>query len=106
MKLICHIRMFSINKMGLLLYIFFFSIHADPLNAQQLRPFGDPIVIQVVQLDHANAEDLARALAPLFPNEVQIIPYGPTNSLILKGKRSLVDKLVKIIKGDSYPPNK
>ena len=91
---------------GLLLLIFLFSVHANPSIAQDAGKFGDPIVIQIVHLDHANAENLASVLAPLFPKDVQIIPYPPTNSLIIKGKKSLVKKLVKIIKGNSYPPNK
>ena len=88
---------------GFFIWISLFSFHADVSNAQEPRQFGDPIVIQVIQLDHANAENLASVLAPLFPKEVQIIAYSPTNSLIIKGKKSLVKELVKIIKGNSHP---
>ena len=90
----------------ILLLIFLFAFLSDPLNAQEARQLGDPIVIEVIQLDHADAENLASALAPLFPKQVKIIPYSPTNSLVIKGRKSLVKKLVKIIKGSSYPPNK
>ena len=90
---------------GILIFLYLSSFHTNNSNAQEARQFGDPIVIQVIQLDHANAEHLASVLAPLFPKEVQIIPYSSTNSLIIKGRKSLVKKLVKIIKGNSYPPN-
>jgi type II secretory pathway component GspD/PulD (secretin) len=100
-----YIQIFT-KTLGFSILLFLISFHVDPSNAQEAGQFGDLIVIQVVQLDHANAENLARTLAPLFPKEVQIIPYSPTNSLIIKGKKSLVKELVRIIKGNSYQPNK
>ena len=104
--MILYYRRIFFNILGFFILIFLLSFHVDASNAQEVRQFGDPIVIQVIHLDHANAEDLASVLAPLFPKEVQIIAYSSTNSLIIKGKKSLVGKLIKIIKGNSYPPNK
>jgi type II secretory pathway component GspD/PulD (secretin) len=97
---------YLIITFGFLVLLFLLSFHPSISKAQETREIGDPIIIQVIQLDYANAENLASVLAPLFPKEVQIIPYSPTNSLIIKGKRSLVKKLVKIIKGNSYLPDK
>jgi len=90
---------------GFLTLFLLLSFHANLSNAQDARQIGDPVIIRVIQLEHANAEDLARALAPLFPKQVQIIAYSRTNTLIIKGKKSLVNKLVEIIKGNSNPPN-
>ena len=92
-----------LNILVFLLLLLLFAFQANPSNALESRQAGDPIIIQVIQLDHANAENLASVLAPLFSKEVQIIAYSPTNSLIIKGKKSLVKKLVKIIKGNHYP---
>ena len=105
MMFLYYLRIFS-NTLGFFILIFLLSFHIDASNAQEARQFGDPVVIQVIHLDYANAENLASVLAPLFPKEVQIIAYSSTNSLIIKGKKSLVKKLIKIIKGTSYPPNK
>ena len=99
---LCYLRILF-RKLGYLLLISLISFQADSTNAQEGRQAGDPIVIEIVQLDHADAEQLASALAPLFPNEVQVIPYSRTNTLIIKGRISLVKKLVRIIKGSAYP---
>jgi type II secretory pathway component GspD/PulD (secretin) len=83
----------------LLLFLFAFSIHTS--YAQENGPTTDPIIIQVIPLDYANAEYLSSVLAPLLTDEGQIVAYMPTNSLIIKDRKSQVVKLVKIIKGDS-----
>lgn len=57
------------------------------------------MVIQVIHLDYADAECLASVLAPLLPMDGRIVAYRPTNTLIIKGRASLVKTLVKIIKG-------
>ena len=71
--------------------------------AQEEGPPGDPIVIQVIFLDYADAEYLASVLAPLLSEEGRMAAYRPTNALIIKDRASLVQKLVKIIKGDLDP---
>ena len=101
MMRVYYLRIFP-KTLGFSILVFLLSFHTDVSDAQEARQIGDPRIIQIVQLDHANAEYLASVLAPLFPKEVQIIPYSPTNSLIIKGKKSLVEELVKIIKGNSY----
>jgi len=78
-------------------------IHLHPSYAQGERPLGDPIVIQVLYLDYADAEHLASVLAPLLSKEGRVVAYRPTNCLIIKDRASLVKKLVKIIKGNPDP---
>ena len=60
----------------------------------------EPIIIQVIDLDHADADHLASILRPFLTKDGKIIPYGPTNSLVIKDRRSIVKELIRIIKGD------
>ena len=57
------------------------------------------LVIQVIQLDYADAEHLASVVAPLLSPEGRVVAYSPTNSLIIKDGASVVRRLVEIIKG-------
>ena len=68
--------------------------------SQYQGPRDDPIVIQIIQLDHADAEDLAKVLTPFLSKDGRITAYGPTNSLIIKDRKSIVRELVKVIKGN------
>jgi len=79
------------------------QIDLPPAFAQASKQMGDPIVIEVIQLDHADAQQLAAVLAPFLSKEGSIVPYSPTNSLIIKDRKSRVEKLVRIIKGNFYP---
>lgn len=47
------------------------------------RDFTSSIV--VVPLNYANAQELAATLAPILPPGVTVVPYAPTNSLIISG---------------------
>ena len=67
--------------------------------AQKQTPPEDQIVIYVIQLDYANAENLAAVLAPLLSPEGRVVAYTPTNSLIVKDKASVVKRVVEITKG-------
>ena len=69
--------------------------------AQTKAVRGDPIVIQVIDLDHANADQLAAVLTPLLTPEGRIVAYSRTNSLVIKDKASIVRRIVKVIKGQS-----
>lgn len=60
---------------------------------------GDPIVIVIIDLDYANADQLAAVLTPLLSPEGRIVAYRRTNSLIIKDRASNVKRLVEIIKG-------
>ena len=87
----------------LILALFLPLIYLHPSYAQGERPLGDPIVIQVICLDYADAEHLASVLAPLLSKEGRVVAYRPTNCLIIRDRASLVKRLVKIIKGSSEP---
>ncbi len=67
--------------------------------SQYPAPRDEPIVIQIVQLEHADAEELAEVLRPFLSKDGRITAYGPANSLIIKDRKSIVRELVKVIKG-------
>ena len=83
-------------------FLFIFFLYTCPNNShtQETSPYRDPIVIQVIHLDYANADHLASVLAPLLSKQGRVVAYSPTNSLIIKDRASIVKKLVKIIKGN------
>ena len=78
-------------------------MYAQAAFSQQAAPLTDPIVIQVIHLDYADAEHLASVLAPFLSKEGRIVAYEPTNSIVIRDRASLVKRLVKIIKGASDP---
>jgi type II secretory pathway component GspD/PulD (secretin) len=55
-------------------------------------------VIEVVPLTYARAGELAYTLSLVAPPRVRIVPYYPTNSLIISGPRTSVEQLIDIIK--------
>ena len=57
------------------------------------------VVIQVIQLDYADAEYLVNVVAPLLSPQGRVVAYRPTNCLIIKDRASVVKRLVEIIKG-------
>ena len=63
----------------------------------------EPMVIKVIRLDHADAEELASVLRPLLTKEGRITAYSPTNTLIIRDKKPLVEQLVTLIKGTKKP---
>jgi type II secretory pathway component GspD/PulD (secretin) len=63
----------------------------------------EPIVVQVIHLDYADAEHIASVLAPLLSKDGRVVAYTPTNSLIIRDRASLVKELLKIIKGVPDP---
>jgi len=93
--------MFRLLKNFLLIQLLI--ICAYPSYAQDLVPHGDPIVIQIIELEYADAEALAKTLEPLLSPQGRITAYGPSNSLIIKDKKSIVEALVKVIKGPLKP---
>jgi type II secretory pathway component GspD/PulD (secretin) len=87
----------------LALILFIALIYPNPSYTQETKPSRDPIVIQVIHLDYADAKHLASVLAPLLSVDGRLVAYRPTNSLIIKDRASLVKRLVQIIKGDPDP---
>jgi type II secretory pathway component GspD/PulD (secretin) len=68
------------------------------LAQMETRP-GERIIACMIQLEHADAEELAAVLEPLLSPQGSIVPYRPTNTLIIKDRASVVDKLSIAIKG-------
>ena len=59
------------------------------------------LVIKVVRLDYAEAENLAPVLTPFLSPAGRIVAYAPLNCLIIEDKANIVKRLVEIIKGPS-----
>jgi type II secretory pathway component GspD/PulD (secretin) len=68
-------------------------------HAQLEKKSGERIVMCMIQLEHADAEELAAVIKPLLSPEGSIVPYPPTNTLIIRDRASVVDKLSIAIKG-------
>jgi type II secretory pathway component GspD/PulD (secretin) len=58
----------------------------------------EAMIIKVVPLTYARAGELAYTLSLIAPPRVRIVPYYPTNSLIISGPPAAVEQLVDIIK--------
>jgi general secretion pathway protein D len=61
---------------------------------------GEAVIVKVIDLDHADAEQLASVLRPLLTTDGRITVYAPTNTLIIRDEKSLVEQLVRVIKGE------
>jgi type II secretory pathway component GspD/PulD (secretin) len=48
---------------------------------------SEAFTIKVVPLDYARAGELAYTLSSIAPPSVRVVPYNPTNSLIISGIR-------------------
>jgi general secretion pathway protein D len=59
-------------------------------------------IVEVVPLQYAKAEELAY----IAPPGIQIVPYLPTNSLIISGDPRAVGELIGIIKEKKKEPNR
>ena len=81
-----------------LIVVIFSSINASCL-AQELQSREGNIVVCIIELEHANAEDLVKTLRPFLSSKGTIVPYQRTNTLIIKDKEHIVNMLAKIIKG-------
>ena len=57
------------------------------------------VVICMIRLEHADAENLAAVLNPFLSPQGSIAAYAPTNTLIIKDRVSIVDMLAEIVKG-------
>ena len=68
-------------------------------NASQLYSYRERVIICMVPIEHADAEQLADTLAPFLSPQGKISAYSPTNTLIIKDQPSVVRMLIKAIKG-------
>jgi general secretion pathway protein D len=62
------------------------------------RMTHEAVRIKVVPLNYARADELANTLSMVAPPWVRIVPYYPSNSLIISGSPAAVEELVDIIK--------
>jgi general secretion pathway protein D len=58
----------------------------------------EAFTIKVIPLDYARAGELAYTLSWIAPPSVRVVPYYPTNSLIISGHPAAVEALVHLIK--------
>jgi hypothetical protein len=72
--------------------------------AQRQKQHGERIVMCMIQLEHADAGELAAVLEPFLSPAGTIAPYRPTNTLIIRDRASVVDKLSTAIKGRPCTP--
>jgi type II secretory pathway component GspD/PulD (secretin) len=79
----------------ILILLIFLSI----TNAGQINSYQERIIICMLPLEHADAEQLADTLAPFLSHQGKIVAYSPTNTLIIKDQPSVVKMLIKVIKG-------
>ena len=84
---------------ALLAKILILLILSSMSNASQLYSYQGRVIICMVALDHADAEQLANTLAPFLSPQGKISAYSPTNTLIIKDQPSVVRMLLKAIKG-------
>lgn len=58
--------------------------------AQKPEPSEDPIIMRIINLDYADTEQLVFTLRPFLSPQGRIMAYTPTNSLIIKDRKSRV----------------
>jgi type II secretory pathway component GspD/PulD (secretin) len=68
-------------------------------NAGQLYSYQERVIICMLPLEHADAEQLADVMTPFLSPHGKIIAYSPTNILIIKDQPLVVKMLIKVIKG-------
>jgi type II secretory pathway component GspD/PulD (secretin) len=75
---------------------------AQPTPLPGVREPVEATVIEVVPLTYARAGELAYTLSLIGLPRVRIVPYKPTNSLIISGPRTSVEQLIDIIKPSKH----
>jgi len=86
---------------ALIVNILLLLIFSSTANFGQLYSNQERVIICMVPLEHADAEQLADNLAPFLSTHGKINAYSPTNTLIIKDHPSVVRMLIKVIKGKS-----
>jgi type II secretory pathway component GspD/PulD (secretin) len=84
---------------ALLTKILLLLIFLSMANAGQLYSYQERVIICMLPLEHADAEQLTDVLAPFLSPQGKIATYSPTNTLIIKDQPSVVKMLIKVIKG-------
>ena len=88
---------------SVLLMLLFSLLPIAYIDAQDQEVHCDPVIIRVIELDHADAQTLVFSLQPFLSPQGRIRAYAPTNSLIIKDRQSIVNDLLRIIKGTTDP---
>ena len=68
-------------------------------NAGQLYSYQERVIVCMVPIEYADADQLADVLAPFLSPQGKIAAYSPTNTLVIKDQPSVVKMLIKVIKG-------
>ena len=84
---------------ALIAKILILLIFLSMANFGQLYSYQERLIICMVPLEHADAEQLADVLVPFLSPQGKISAYSPTNTLIIKDQPSVVRMLLKVIKG-------
>ena len=84
---------------ALLTKILLLLIFLSMANAGQLYSYQERVIICMLPLEHAVAEQLADVLAPFLSPQGKIVTYSPTNTLIIKDQPTVVRMIIKVIKG-------
>ncbi|MGB5424439.1 MAG: secretin N-terminal domain-containing protein [Desulfobacterales bacterium] len=88
--------MTSFFRLAILLFLLalFGTAEGQSAAAQDNR-----MIVCLLPLAHADAEQLVTVLSPLLSPNGTITAYSPTNTLIIKDRPSVVQMLVKAVKG-------
>jgi general secretion pathway protein D len=62
------------------------------------QPTGAPVVVRVVRLTYVDAADVAWTLSWAAPPGVRIVPFHPTNSVVISGPEDAVERMVDVIR--------
>jgi len=60
--------------------------------------YGDDLIVQVIPVKHASADQLVPILRPLMPQWSMVSSYPATNMLILSGRASNIEQMTDIIR--------
>jgi general secretion pathway protein D len=67
------------------------------LSPGSATPVGDGFVTRLVPLQHVDARDMATVLRPMVSQDGLVVPYTPTNNLILTDAASNLQRLLGMI---------
>lgn len=70
---------------------------ASPVRSHGGDPRSDAMVVRVISLHFVPAEQIVPVLRPLLPQWSNVSAYAPSNSIIISGHQSNVERLAKII---------
>ncbi|MBW2450361.1 MAG: hypothetical protein JRE92_08060 [Deltaproteobacteria bacterium] len=95
------------HRQALRLFLILLLVLLAPVFSQaqeKTTASGGRIIVCMIQIEHADAEYLASVLKPFLSPEGSIVPYKPTNTLIIKDRAPVVNMLSEVIKGKPCTP--